>query len=137
MFMKNGVQVHPLDWIEYSSDGSGEPPTMVQTQPKNATLEQLALMGVMVVDDPPPPDPPPSPPVDFIEYKVFRSRWTDDEKYALFKAQAASWQINDWINLAVAQNGISLISADAAAAKAAMVAMHVLTQERADVIFAP
>lgn len=136
MFVKDGVQVSPFDWIEYSVDGSGESTTMVQTQPVNATPAQLSLMGVTEVPVTPPPPPPPPAPITFIDYASFRARWTDAEKYALFKAQQADWRINDWINVAVAQNGVQVDSQDALAAKAAMVEANVLTQPRADAIFA-
>jgi len=66
MFTKNGKEISPDEWVEYSSDGSGTSQSMVATQPVNATLEQLARMGVTVEPDPPlpPPLPPPIPTID-------------------------------------------------------------------------
>jgi hypothetical protein len=70
MFIKDGNEVSPDAWIVYSPDGSKDPATMVQTQPKNATPEQLVLMGVTVVPDPA-PVPVPPPPVETISNRQF------------------------------------------------------------------
>lgn len=61
MFIKNGETVHPTAWVPWSLDGSGDPDTMVETQPINATPEQLTAMGVIVVEDDPLPPPPQVP----------------------------------------------------------------------------
>ncbi len=132
MFKKDGQIVAPNAWVRWSSDGSGSPKSMVETQPMNATAQQLAAMGVTVEADVITPTPDP---IIFIDYGTFRARWTDAEKAALFKVQQTDWRINDWINLAAAQGGVKLNGVDALAAKAAMVTANVLTQVRADVIF--
>lgn len=75
------------------------------------------------------------PPQLQIPYVDFRDRWTDPEKSALHNARAASWQLDDFIGLAQSQGYIDLTAASAA--KAAIVAAGVLTQQRADQIFSP
>jgi hypothetical protein len=61
MYLKNGQPIDALAWVEYSSDGSGSPSSLVETQPANATSAQLVAMGVTVQADPPPPPPGPPP----------------------------------------------------------------------------
>lgn len=79
--------------------------------------------------------PPPQPAI--IPYSAFRAQWTDAEKAALHAACVSSWQIDDFVGLARAQGNINLTSSAGLAAKAALVAASVLTQERADALFNP
>lgn len=70
-----------------------------------------------------------------VPYSAFRELWTDDEKAALHASMATSWQIEDFVGLARAQNSVNLVGATAVAAKAAIVSLGILTQERADTLF--
>lgn len=79
---------------------------------------------------------PPAPAAPaIISYAKFRAQWTDAEKAALHTAIAASWQIDDFVGLARAQNNVNLAGDTAIAAKAALVTANVLTQQRADALF--
>lgn len=71
-----------------------------------------------------------------IPYAAFRARWTAEELQALFAVKTADWRVEDYVNIAVAQNAVNLSSPTTAAAKALFVANGVLTAERADLIFA-
>lgn len=88
---------------------------------------------------------PPEPPARsvILPYGAFRARWTDDELAELFSARKTVWQIDDYIGLAQAQGHVNLTGVDdpetesiARAAKALFVALGVLTEARADAIFA-
>lgn len=70
-----------------------------------------------------------------IPFHVFRARFTDAELEVLHSAKASNWQIDNYVSLALAQNAVNTGSATATAAKAALVAASVLTQQRADEIF--
>lgn len=83
----------------------------------------------------PPPVQTPAP-VTRLNYAAFRARWSETEKQALHAASAASWQLDDFIGLAQGQGFVDLDPAVCADAKAALVAANVLTQARADLIFA-
>lgn len=72
MFIKNGSPVDPLAWIQYSVDGSGSLSSLLQTQPINATSEQLVLMGITVQADPPPPAPTPIVPQIISDRQFFQ-----------------------------------------------------------------
>lgn len=52
MFLVNGQKIDQFAWREYSLDGSDSTSSLVQTQPINATAEQLKRMGVTVIEDP-------------------------------------------------------------------------------------
>lgn len=80
--------------------------------------------------------PAPSPPSP-IGYADFRAKLTDAEKQALHTAMSSSWQIDDFVGLARAQNSINITSDVGLAAKAALVSADVLTQDRADLLFNP
>lgn len=81
--------------------------------------------------------PPPPPPRTILSYEEFRARWSDAQKQALHAARAASWQIDDFVCLAQAQNNVNLTSAEGLAAKAALVSAGVLTADEADRLFTP
>lgn len=84
----------------------------------------------------PPPPPEPEPPAAvIISYGAFRALWTDDELAALFAAKKNDWRVEDYCALAAAQNAVNLSGETAAEAKALFVAIGVLSEERADVIF--
>ena len=80
--------------------------------------------------------PPPPPPSPIIPYATFRARWQPAELQLLHTARSSSWQIDDYVGLAQAQNAVNLAGTTAVDAKAALVSAAVLTQARADVIFA-
>lgn len=77
---------------------------------------------------------PPAPP-RVMTYSAFRDLWTTDEREALHTARLAHWQIDDFVGLAQAQNAVNLSGATAAAAKAALIDVGVLSPKRADVLF--
>jgi hypothetical protein len=79
---------------------------------------------------------PPVPVITVVSYLEFRSRWTADELPRLHAAKRDYVEVDDLVNLAVAQNSVNLVGESAAAAKASFVSLGVLTPERADVIFA-
>lgn len=81
--------------------------------------------------------PPPLPSPTIIPYAKFRAQWSDAEKTALHAAMISSWQIDDFVGLARAQNSVNLSGETAPLAKAALVSASVLTQQRADILFNP
>ena len=82
-----------------------------------------------------PYEAPPAPPV-IIAYADFRARFTAAELEALFAAKSSHWQVEDLVILATAQNSVNLSGANAATAKGLFVTLGVLTEERAETIFA-
>ena len=71
-----------------------------------------------------------------IPYGVFRARWQPEELQGLYAAKNADWRVEDYVTLAAAQNHVNLTGSTAAAARALFVALDVLTEERAETIFA-
>jgi hypothetical protein len=88
MFLKNGQPIDGFVWVEYSFDGSGTPGTMVQTQPANATADQLAAMGITVQADPP-SSPPPAPVPQIISDRQFFQQLAIQNVITLDEALAA------------------------------------------------
>lgn len=72
MFLRNSQPISGDVWIEYSSDGSGTASSMLQTQPINATPDQLVLMGVTVEADPTPAPPAPVVPQIISDRQFFQ-----------------------------------------------------------------
>ena len=70
-----------------------------------------------------------------IPYGVFRARWTDAERAALFALEQTNWQVRDLIALATAQDGVNLASPGSCGSQSAVRRRRVLTQERADELF--
>lgn len=70
-----------------------------------------------------------------IEGAVFLARFTDDELAAAYAAEASNIQVRRWFETLRMRGEIDITGATAAAAKAGMVALGVLTQERADETF--
>jgi hypothetical protein len=70
-----------------------------------------------------------------VNYAVFRARWTDAEKEALHEARLTSWQIDDYVELALAKNAVDVSGPTAGVAKGVLIAAGVLTGQRANEIF--
>jgi hypothetical protein len=77
--------------------------------------------------------PTPSKPIDGV---TFLSRVTDDEYLAITAAGRTNGQIGKWIEMLRLRGDIDVSGTTAQAAKAGLVAAGLLTQDRADVIFA-
>ena len=88
--------------------------------------------GVFIAPEPEPDEPTPV----LIPYGIFRARWQPEELEALFEQRKLHWQVDDFISLATAQDHINLSRSTAAQAKVLFVSLGVLTEGRADVIFA-
>ena len=71
-----------------------------------------------------------------IPYGEFRLRWEPAELEALFEAKKTDWRVEDYVTLASAQGHVNLTGETAAAAKALFIHLAILSQERADEIFA-
>jgi len=105
---------------------------LVVVEVTSGTVQEGYLWDGTAFSVPPVPVPP-----TVISYTEFRARWSDAQKAALHAARAASWQIDDFIGLAQAQNSVNLDPVVAGPAKTAIVAAGVLTQADADTIFTP
>lgn len=74
---------------------------------------------------------------DFIPYAEFVDSWTPDELTAFYAQRRTQPALEAFETLLQAIGGVRLGSAKAEAGKAALVALGILTQERADVLFSP
>jgi hypothetical protein len=74
------------------------------------------------------------PPMDGV---TFMGRFTDAELQAIYAAAASSIQLTRWIEMLRLRGEIELAGSTALAAKAALVAAGLLSQDRADAVFAP
>lgn len=82
-------------------------------------------------------NPPEADPV-FTNYEKLRERMTQDERRAIMTARRADWRVDDFVTWASSVGDrIDLMGKNVAEARAALVAAGVLTEERAEEIFAP
>lgn len=72
----------------------------------------------------------------FVDEDTFLARVQDAEWQAVMAASAANVQLGRWIEKLRGNHGVDVASADAQAAKGALVQAGLLTQDRADAIFA-
>lgn len=77
---------------------------------------------------------------NMIDWATFQKRLTDAEYASIWNAAQAQIQAGTpallrWINEGISVGEVNLNSVDALAAKAALVADNLLTQERADTVF--
>lgn len=85
------------------------------------------------------PDPyvPPPAPAPIINGALFLSRITDAEYTAIITASQTNVPVARWIEILRIKGVVNLGDPIATNAKAGLVAMGLLTQQRADTIFAP
>ena len=76
------------------------------------------------------------PPKTVFDGVEFLGRLTDDEYSAIIAASAKSVQLARWLDIFRLRGEIDVTGSTAQAAKVGLVATGLLTQERADVIFA-
>lgn len=82
-------------------------------------------------------NPPEADPV-FTNYEKLRERMTQEERRAILTARRADWRVDDFVTWASSVGDrIDLMGKNVAEARAALVAAGVLTEERAEEIFAP
>lgn len=81
--------------------------------------------------------PPQTPPKTLFDGAEFLSRVTDAEYAAITAAAAQHVQLARWLDIFRLRGEIDVSGATALAAKAGMVALGLLSQERADQVFAP
>lgn len=96
--------------------------------------ETFAIVDGAVVQQFQVEDTPPRTLLDGVE---FLSRVTNAERAAIKAAAAANADIDLWLEIFRLRGEIDVAGTTALAAKAGLVAAGLLTQERADVIFAP
>lgn len=77
------------------------------------------------------------PPQTVFDGAEFLGRVTDDEYAAIIAAAAQNAQLARWLDIFRLRGEIDVAGTTAQAAKAGMVALGLLTQERADEVFAP
>lgn len=87
-------------------------------------------------NEPQPADPPPPPP-PVINGADFLARVTDDEYAAVISAANANPMLGRWLDILRMRGSIDVSSEATQRAKAYLIAQYVLTQGRADEIFAP
>lgn len=102
---------------------------IVETQVPALTPEQLAAVTTRRAEREA-ANRPPLPGIDFLK------RLTVQEYAAIIAASKANVQLSLWIDMLRVNGSIRLQGEDARGAKAALVAGGLLTQVRADVIFA-
>ncbi len=84
---------------------------------------------------PPPPSPP--PPSTFVQGTDFLARLQDAEYQAIIAAAAQNVQLARWIEDLRLIGLVDVTDATAQAAKAALIQAGLLTQQRANAVFAP
>ena len=116
-------QVYPAGWLHTASE------------------KELDAIGVVIEDipdDPPPPPPPPSTKVDGL---TFLKRLTPEEYAAVVTAadQALATgnpQLAMWLDMVRVNAGVDVAGPDATQARAFLVAAKLLTEARAERVFA-
>lgn len=80
---------------------------------------------------------PPQSPQTLIDGAAFLARVTDQEYATIVAAAAQNVQLARWLDIFRLRGEIDVSGATALAAKAGMIALGLLTQQRADQIFTP
>lgn len=89
-----------------------------------------------VAPEPGGPMPPETPLSKYIDGAAFLARVTDEEYAAVLTAAQSSPQLSRWVDILRMRGVIDVKGNTALAAKAGLVSLGLLTQERADEIFA-
>lgn len=127
--VKDGMVVNAVE-VEFGSDWHPE-------EGLDLVLSETASAGWTFDGNgfSPPPEEPPAAKTIF-DGAEFLARLTDAEYGAILAASAQSVQLARWLDIFRLRGEIDVTGTTALAAKAGLVAAGLLTQERADVIFA-
>lgn len=102
-----------------------------------ANRDRIAYDAWVAAGHTPDPSVPPAAQPSIIPGADFIARVTDAEYLAITAAGRSNGQIGKWIELLRMRGEIDVTSETALAAKAGLVAAGLLTQARADAVFAP